>query len=120
MISQGIRTSIAKEPYSFVIFQGGGGGGGGGYIPHVLTPSRSIHAFHRASNRLRGCPRWIAALFSCSKIRVFFRPLDKSVEVLIKIIFLITPAKYVVGTQNNRSNEMILLRTQNKCKQKTK
>ena len=27
MIFQGIWTSIAKKPYSFVIFQGGGGGG---------------------------------------------------------------------------------------------
>ena len=26
---KGIRPSIAKEPYVFVIFQGGGGGGGG-------------------------------------------------------------------------------------------
>ena len=30
VIFQGIRTRIAKEPYIFVIFQGGGGGGGGG------------------------------------------------------------------------------------------
>ena len=30
VIFQGIRTSIAKKPYIFVIFQGGGGGGGGG------------------------------------------------------------------------------------------
>ena len=28
VIFQGIRTSTAKEPYIFVIFQGGGGGGG--------------------------------------------------------------------------------------------
>ena len=26
---KGIRANIAKEPYIFVIFQGGGGGGGG-------------------------------------------------------------------------------------------
>ena len=39
MIFQGIRTSIAKEPYSFVIFQGGGGGGSG---PSVCT-SGSAH-----------------------------------------------------------------------------
>ena len=36
MIFQGIRTSIAKEPYSFVIFQAEGGGGGGG---GALDPS---------------------------------------------------------------------------------
>ena len=29
MIFKGIRTSIAKKPYIFVIFQVGGGGGGG-------------------------------------------------------------------------------------------
>ena len=33
MIFQGIRTSIANEPYIFVIFQGGGGGGGGVWTP---------------------------------------------------------------------------------------
>ena len=27
LVFQGIRTSIAKKPYIFVIFQGGGGGG---------------------------------------------------------------------------------------------
>ena len=26
---RGIRTSIAKKPYSFAVFQGAGGGGGG-------------------------------------------------------------------------------------------
>ena len=31
---QGFRTSIAKEPYIFVIFQGGGGTGG----PDPLSP----------------------------------------------------------------------------------
>ena len=40
VIFQGIRTSIAKEPYSFVIFQGGGGGGGGRVgCPDILFPS---------------------------------------------------------------------------------
>ena len=33
VIFRGIQTSIAKELYSFVIFQGGGGGGGGGGGP---------------------------------------------------------------------------------------
>ena len=32
VIFQGIRTSIAKKPYIFVIFQGGGGG------PDPLSP----------------------------------------------------------------------------------
>ena len=30
MIFQGVQSSIAKKPYSFVIFQAGGGVGGGG------------------------------------------------------------------------------------------
>ena len=30
---QGVRTSIAKEPYIFVIFQLGGGGGSGPPVP---------------------------------------------------------------------------------------
>ena len=39
---KGIRISIAKEPYIFVIFQGGGGGGGGGPDPQS-PPSGSTH-----------------------------------------------------------------------------
>ena len=35
----GIRTGIAKETYSFVIFQGGGGGGGvGGGLDPLFPP----------------------------------------------------------------------------------
>ena len=37
VIFQGLRTCIAKEPYSFVIFQGGGGGGGGYGSAHVCN-----------------------------------------------------------------------------------
>ena len=33
VIFQGIRTSIAKKPYIFVIFRGGGGGGSGPPVP---------------------------------------------------------------------------------------
>ena len=32
VIFQGLRTCIAKEPYSFVIFQGGGGGYGSAHV----------------------------------------------------------------------------------------
>ena len=39
MISQGIRTSIAKKPYIFVIFQGGGGG-------LTVPTSGSTHAIY--------------------------------------------------------------------------
>ena len=39
MIFKGIRTSIAKKPYIFVIFQGGGGGS----RPPV-RPSGPVHA----------------------------------------------------------------------------
>ena len=37
MIFQGIRTSIAKKPYIFVIFQGGGG------VEPPVLPSGSAH-----------------------------------------------------------------------------
>ena len=37
MIFHGIRTSIAKKPYSFVVLQGGGGD------PDSLSPSGSAH-----------------------------------------------------------------------------
>ena len=37
MIFQGIRTSIAKKAYIYVIFRGGGGG------PDSLPPSGSAH-----------------------------------------------------------------------------
>ena len=47
-----IWTSIAKKPYSFVIFQGmlvcvcgGGGGGGGGGTQTLCPPSGSAHAY---------------------------------------------------------------------------
>ena len=36
MVLQGIRASIAKKPYTFVIFQGGGS-------PDPLSPSGSAH-----------------------------------------------------------------------------
>ena len=38
MIFQGIRTSIAKKPYIFVIFYGGSGGGGGGGVGPPVPP----------------------------------------------------------------------------------
>ena len=38
MIFQGIRTSIAKKTYIFVIYRGGGGGGGGGGPPDPPPP----------------------------------------------------------------------------------
>ena len=41
-IFHGIRTSIAKEPHSFVIFQGGG-------APDPLPPSGSAHEASRCS-----------------------------------------------------------------------
>ena len=37
MVLQGVRTSIAKEPYIFVIFQGGGGGSGSAYVKAMLS-----------------------------------------------------------------------------------
>ena len=43
MIFQGIWTSSAKKPYTFMIFRGGGGGGGGGGGPDPLPPSGSAH-----------------------------------------------------------------------------
>ena len=42
LIFHGIHTSIDKEPYSFVFFQGGGGGGEGGPVP-LSPPSASAH-----------------------------------------------------------------------------
>ena len=43
MIFQGVRTSFAKKPFVFVIFQGGGGGGGGGSGPPVHPLDRHMH-----------------------------------------------------------------------------
>ena len=46
MIFQGIRTSIAKKPYIFVIFRGGGGGGRlMGYFPIILMKLFELHMF---------------------------------------------------------------------------
>ena len=42
-IFQGMRTSIAKKPYIFLIFQRGGGGGGGGGSDLLSFPSGSAH-----------------------------------------------------------------------------
>ena len=39
VVLQGIRTNIAKEPYIFVIFQGGGGGPD--LLSHPLDPHMS-------------------------------------------------------------------------------
>ena len=44
VIFQGIKTSIAKKPYSFVILQGG---------PDPLYPSGSVHAVVSESNKYR-------------------------------------------------------------------
>ena len=38
VIFQGIRSSIAKKPYIFVIFQGGGGGGSGSPVSTLDPP----------------------------------------------------------------------------------
>ena len=38
VIFKGIRISIAKELYIFVIFQGGGGGGGGKGLDPLCPP----------------------------------------------------------------------------------
>ena len=45
VIFQGIRTSIAKKPFIFVIFQGGGGGLDPFVVPH--PPSGSAHEHNR-------------------------------------------------------------------------
>ena len=44
---------------------------------------------------------------------ICFTPPDES--AYLKIIFLISQPKHVVGTQKNRLNETVLLSTQNKC-----
>ena len=41
-IFQGIKTSIAKGPYIFMIFQVGGGGGSGPPV-HPLDPRMHLH-----------------------------------------------------------------------------
>ena len=46
MIFQGIRTSIAKKPYIFVIFQWGGGGSGSSNDGSIKNPLDVIAALN--------------------------------------------------------------------------
>ena len=55
MIFQGIRTSIAKKPFIFVIFQGGGSGPPVPPLEPHMVNMKTIEPQHEKTNNLAVC-----------------------------------------------------------------